>query len=369
MEEPPARRLAVGLKRSAKYFLAACFYYSGLTGLLLARRLRSSKAALILGYHGVQNGATSILSRGHSLKNIAGLLSFLSRHLRPLSLEQIVVPLNEGENPPPGFVLTFDDGLVNNVSLAIPLIKRMRIPATFFVPAGFVGSREDPWPILVREIVYAWPQPTIPAEPGLWPALYLEGDASRFVASHRIKQALKRHEDRRGEVLGRLARPCGSPRAPEGDRVVDVELLRKMVDAGLTVGAHSRSHPILSGLDSSKAEEEITGSRRDLQEILGAEVLDFAYPNGRFPDFDETTRTLVKEAGYRCALTTEPGTVVTGDDPFALRRCMPQDVPAFLTSFDLLLRVWNDGRRPADGRQPLGRRKSQLSLPSVEETM
>jgi len=370
LEEPHARRLAVAIKRSAKYFLAACFYCSGLTGILLAWRLRTSKAALIVGYHGVQNGTASLLSRGHSLKNITGLLAFLAKHLRPLALDEVVGALIQSKSPPPGFVLTFDDGLVNNVSLAIPLVQSMRIPVTFFVPAGFVGSPEDPWPILVREIVYAWPRPTIPAEPGLWPSLFLEGDAGRFAASHRIKEALKGCEGRRLEILGRLALPSGGfPRAPEGDRVVNPDLLRKMSGPGLSVGAHSRTHPILSGLDPEKAHEEIAGSRLDLQRLLGTEVLDFAYPNGRFRDFDETTHRLVQEAGFRCALTTEPGTVGAGDDPFALRRCMPQDVPAFLASFDLLLRVWNDRRRPADRMQPILSRKSYLSLPTIGEMM
>src|SRR5262245_64776330 len=93
LEEPHARRLAVAIKRSAKYFLAACFYYSGLTGILLARRLRASQAALIVGYHGAQNGRASLLSRGHSLKNMAELLSFLSNHLRPLALAESVAAL------------------------------------------------------------------------------------------------------------------------------------------------------------------------------------------------------------------------------------------------------------------------------------
>ena len=368
LEVPTRRRLAVGVQRSAKYGLAAIFYYSGLTGLLLGKLLHAGKRALILGYHGVSDSPPILLSRGHALQNVEALLRFLSRHLPCFPLSRIAGALQNGEAPPPGFAVTFDDGLVNNVLLAIPLLERMGIPATFFVPSGLIGFQQDLWPVQVREIAYAWREAAIPAEAGLWPELPVRDEEGRYVAVHRMKQALKRNQSRRGELLAELARKGqGAPRPPEMDRVVDGDLLRRMVQPGYSVGAHSRTHPILSGINPTEAREEIAGSRRELEQLLGVEVLDFAYPNGRFSDFDQTTRELVAEAGYRCAVTTEPGTVRRGDDPLALRRCMPEDVPTFLASFDLLLRIWKDRRRPADGSRPVGNRTSHLPPPDAED--
>jgi peptidoglycan/xylan/chitin deacetylase (PgdA/CDA1 family) len=142
-----------------------------------------------------------------------------------------------------------------------------------------------------------------------------------------------------------------------------------MLQPGFAVGAHSRSHPILSGQEPSKAREEILGSRQDLERLVESAVLDFAYPNGRYADFNDTTRRLVAESGYRCAVTTEPGTVIQGDDVFALRRCMPENVPAFLAAFDLLLCAWKDRRRPADGAQPVADRPSYLHSRSAGEAI
>ena len=84
--------------------------------------------------------------------------------------------------------------------------------------------------------------------------------------------------------------------------------------------------------------------------------------------YHDMTRRLVAEAGYRCAVTTEPGTVIRGDDVLALRRCLPENVPAFLAAFYLLIRVWKDRRRPADGTQLVADRFSYLQPESVGDS-
>ena len=367
-EAPEGKRLPAILKRISKIVLAALAHASGLTGPLLRRLLRSKSSAIVLGYHGVCREAGGLFDSGHAVANVSALLRYLSRHLRPLPLEALAGPVARGEAPPPAsFAVTFDDGLVNNVTLAIPMLKALGLPATFFVPSGLVGSPRDLWVASLREVIRTWPGDFLPPEPGLWPALPLQGEGTRYTALHRIKKVLKAHEGRREEVLARLCRKSGviSP-LPEEDRVVGPELLPELVQPGLSVGAHSRSHPILSGLDPERAREEIAGSRQDLERLLGTKVRDFAYPNGGFADFNETTRRLVAEAGFRCALTTEPGTVRAGDDALALRRCMPENVPAFLASFDLLIRAWKDRRRPADGTLPLERRVSFLGRVAAE---
>jgi len=311
----------------------------------------------------------TLFARGHSLENLEELLLFLKRHFPAVPLLEILTPVSRGETPPTSFAVTFDDGLVNNVTLAIPLLRMLGIPASFFVPSGLVGSQDDLWIASLKEMLRTWPADRLPAESGLWPALPLRNARERYAAFFQVKQILKSNEGKREEILARWREMSGAVlRPPEEDRVVDAGLLRQMTQPGFTVGAHSRSHPILSGQVPSKAREEIFGSRQDLEGLVVCEVLDFAYPNGRFADFNDTTRRLVAEAGFRCAVTTEPGVVIQGDDVLALRRCMPENVPAFLAAFDLLIRVWKDRRRPADGTRPLGDRISDLQPEPVGDS-
>jgi peptidoglycan/xylan/chitin deacetylase (PgdA/CDA1 family) len=368
LESSPRARAAVRLRYLIKCLLAALCYHSGLTSWILSRIMRSDGAALILGYHGVSRDSRKLLSRGHALSNLREQLLFLRRSLRPVRLEEIIGPISRGEAPPAAtFAVTFDDGLVNHATLAVPLLEELGIPATFFVPSGLVDSGDDLWVSAVREMVYHWPGDRVASEPGLWPDLPLGNDAARYEAFFRMKQALKTNEGVRREVLERLARRAGGfHRPPEQDRVISAALLQKMVRAGITVGGHSRTHPILSGLGLEAAREEIKGCREDLERILGVSVVDFAFPNGRFGDFDESTCRLVAETGFRCAVITEPGMVRRGDDRLALRRCLPDNVPALLASFDLMTRAWQDRWRAADSSRPLTRRHSYLT-PSRSE--
>ena len=367
LESPPERRVVHGLKRLAKYLLAGVFHFLGLTGWLLRRLLVSRRSAVILGYHGIVETPADLFSAGHDISHVAAQLRFLKRHLRPVPLGEIAEAVSRGEAPAAGaFAVTFDDGLQNNVLFAIPLLRELSLPATFFVPSDFVDSSIDLWVTSLMELIRHWPEPILPAEPGQWPDLSVADEEGRYAAFIRIRESLKLNEEGRQKILDRLAvRIGGYRRPPEGERVVGKEMLLRMSQPDLTVGAHSRSHSILSRLDPARAAEEISGSRRDLEAILGRKVLDFAYPNGRFADLDERVCRLVAEAGYRCAVTTEPGTVRQGDDRLALRRCVPDNVPAFLAAFDLLVRTWTDCYRPADLAKPVGRRTSRAGNVSV----
>jgi peptidoglycan/xylan/chitin deacetylase (PgdA/CDA1 family) len=345
-----------------KYATAAVLYTAGLTGPLLRRMLKSRQTCLILGYHGTTDANPEYFSRGHAISHVRDLMCYLRRYLRPVPLEDIVLAVSRGESPPAAaFAVTFDDGLANNVALAIPMLQEFTFPATFFVPSAFVGSSRDLWVSTLRELVSRWRGSTIQELRGLWPLLPMADEQNRYAAYFRIKEVLKTQEGRRQEILDRLADEAGGYiRPPEGERVVGPEFLRRMMQHPFRVGAHSRTHPILSALEPESARSEIDGSRKDLEAMLGEPVLDFAYPNGRFPDLSDTTCRLVAEAGYRCAVTTEPGTVRRGDDRLALRRCLPGNVPAFLASFELLSRVWADRHRTGDLARPVDRRISYL---------
>lgn len=81
--------------------------------------------------------------------------------------------------------------------------------------------------------------------------------------------------------------------------------------------AHSLTHPILTALDEHVARHEIAGSKRELEVRLGRPVEAFSYPTGLF---GERERSLVAEAGFRLAVSCEPGVNDSGTDRLALRR-------------------------------------------------
>jgi peptidoglycan/xylan/chitin deacetylase (PgdA/CDA1 family) len=95
------------------------------------------------------------------------------------------------------------------------------------------------------------------------------------------------------------------------------DLAQLSKDGLISIGAHSRRHPALPSLPDDVAWSEIAGSKQDLEEHLGRESISFAYPAGMF---NERDLRMVREAGYRMAVTTEPGLNGPRQSPHALRR-------------------------------------------------
>jgi peptidoglycan/xylan/chitin deacetylase (PgdA/CDA1 family) len=96
-------------------------------------------------------------------------------------------------------------------------------------------------------------------------------------------------------VSGWLGRP--HPDA-SGTRILTADELRQLQATGIEIGAHSRTHPDLTSLDRAGARDELAGSRRELEEILGGAVDVAAYPYGRAT---ADTVAACAEAGFRAA--------------------------------------------------------------------
>ena len=89
--------------------------------------------------------------------------------------------------------------------------------------------------------------------------------------------------------------------------------------AGMEVGAHSRTHPRLSGCTDTELQNEVAGSKTDLETLTGSAISQFCYPYG---DFDERVSTAVKLAGFDAATTTQRGRARVGDNPMLFRRVL-----------------------------------------------
>ncbi len=100
---------------------------------------------------------------------------------------------------------------------------------------------------------------------------------------------------------------------------------------GVTIGAHTVSHPILARLAPDEARAEIEGSRDMIAAACGRRPLAFAYPNGKAEDYGGAVGRLVREAGFSCAVTTVFGVNTARTSPYELRRGGPweQQLPTF----------------------------------------
>ncbi len=101
------------------------------------------------------------------------------------------------------------------------------------------------------------------------------------------------------------------------DEMLAADELKEMINYGIEIGAHTKTHPRLTRISPDKAFNEIAASKKDLENLLGININFFAYPYG---DFNEEVAALVKKAGFLGACITKTGIVKRGADFFALKR-------------------------------------------------
>ena len=107
------------------------------------------------------------------------------------------------------------------------------------------------------------------------------------------------------------------PLGEAGEPMMDAAQVHEWIAAGNDIGSHTLSHPYLTRLSQRQAEEEITASRKKLQDLFSRPIDHFCYPYG---DWNEAVRDIVGAAGYKTACTTEAGVNTIESCPLSLKR-------------------------------------------------
>jgi len=270
-----------------------------------------------------------------------------------MSLHQLIQSLQRGTLPFRGVVITFDDGYVDNLYHAKPILEKYEIPATVFVTSGYVGQQREFW---WDEVDRLFLQPgtlpeslelTVKGKTYQWDlgkdAYYSEDEQKRdrnwhfyhkedprerhrlFSKFHEVLNPLSIKE--RWSVLEEIARWCGIGLEPRSThRIMSPEEVR-ILDQGelLEVGAHTVNHPVLSSLSVEEQRQEIERSKATLEEILGHSVVSFAYPHGSKADYTTDTVRIAMDSGFDCACSNFIGMVRQGCDFYQLPRILVYD--------------------------------------------
>lgn len=263
----------------------------------LMARLEQRRPALphhfqVLTYHRVLDGDA-----------FAAQVAFLADQYRIIGMETLLAAV-EGRRPLPrhALLITFDDAYQDFADVAWPILQHHGLPVTLFVPSGFAQEKAPAfwWDVVEHAFLH-----TERHEPLETPAgrLSLESAAQRRQAARRVKQYLwtvpparAPHEAERLTADLFVAPPRG--------RVLGWGALRRLAAEGVTIGAHTRSHPNLARLEREEARAEIAGSWHDLCTHLGSVAPVFAYPGGHYR---QETVSLVAEVGFKLAFTTQRG--------------------------------------------------------------
>lgn len=294
-----------------KSLIRNVFHAAG--GLALTRRMRAD-GVRILTFHR--------FPRAHS-ENLTAHCRYLRENYMPVALSAAVAALyGEISLPPQAVAVTIDDGYQDIAQVAGPIFREYAIPATVFLATGFIDRWTWLWVDQVRYVLTNSRQATTSLAGATYP---LATPAQREAAIAAWKEQAKAwSEAERLDALSalpvehRIEFPVACPPdiAP-----LSWDEVRSLRQHGFEFGAHTVTHPILSRLPNYVTlHREIAGSKQRIDEELKQDTAVFCYPNGRAVDISEDTRHVVREAGFRAAVTTMSGRSFRGDDPYLLRR-------------------------------------------------
>ncbi len=216
----------------------------------------SAPRITVLLYHRVCDDARDNLSVG--VAQFERQMRLLRKHCNVLSIEQVLASERLQRSRRPVVAVSFDDGYLDNYLNAAPILRRHRVPCSFYVSTGLVGSER------------CFP-----------------------------------HDQRRGNA------PIPT---------MSWEQLREMQTWGYTIGSHTVNHIDCVAEPEATVRQELLQSRADLKRELGRLDPIFAYPYGGRHQMNEAGRILVRKAGYQACLAAYGGSNIGAVDRWNVQR-------------------------------------------------
>jgi peptidoglycan/xylan/chitin deacetylase (PgdA/CDA1 family) len=284
---------------------------------------RGGRGLLILIYHRVLAAPDPLRSRTLCAPDFAAHMDLVASCFNVLPLSEALARLGSRSLPSRALSVTFDDGYADNLTVAAPIMLERGIRPTVFVATGYLDGGimfND----AITEAMRAAPQRLDLSDLGLG-LLEIPDVLARRAAIRALVAELKyRPAEERGPLAAEIFRRTGA--LPPRDLMLTTPQVKSLRDAGVEIGAHTATHPILTRLSPEAALEDIARSRQELEGILGDPVRLFAYPNGRpGEDYDRRHVEIVRELGFTAALSTAWGAAHPGCDPFQVPRVAPWD--------------------------------------------
>ncbi len=271
-----------------------------------ARRALGRSPPFILMYHRVADLKRDPWDLAVSPEFFAEQIEVVTRTRRPVTLAQLA-----SDRAPEGAVaITFDDGYIDMLIHAKPVLEKFDCPATMFIPTGLIGEKRDFWWDELGRLIFETPD-----LPG---SLRLETARSGiFVWEHGASGAQDRralHErlwkwllplthERRRDCLDQLAAQIGaSTGGSPHDRSMTADEVRRLLSDLIEIGGHTVTHPAMALLSAEEKRCEAIACQRGCEAILDKPARSFSYPHG---SYDEESVAALRIAGFSIACTTE----------------------------------------------------------------
>jgi len=256
-------------------------------------------------------------------------VTFYNQHFTVISVEQLIEMYNKNQPLDKKYALiTFDDGYIDNYSLAFPILKRLNTPAAFYIATDYLDDPHIPWWDEIAWIIRHSKQTVIKLSN--WNEAI---DIANLSVKHQIRailKAIKKDQSRTMEdKIQELSQVCDAEMPAEireSQLFVNWQQVEEMANSGMHIGSHTMSHNILSHLEDDAQHHEVSQSKSIIEKHIGKPVTSIAYPVGGSAAFNSKTINAAKNADYNVAFSFIPGieTELTKENQFQIHR-LPVD--------------------------------------------
>jgi len=273
-----------------------------------------------------------------SVENFHEQLLYLKENYEILRLEDEWVKKDK-----PAIVITFDDGYADNYQNALPILEDLKIPATFFITTGMIGSDKEFWWDSLERLILIPKE--FPSEIELqvngkthswnmssnntrinsteWNVLSEYELSSRcqfYKDLHILLKPLSNKE--RSKVLTAIANKSSQQeKVRSSHRTLSRDELVSMASSDcVTIGAHTRSHSQLSNLNILDQKDEILTSKQTIEKWLKQPVSVFAYPYGTKADYNLHSISICRKAKFLKVASNYPGQLHSWTNPMQIPR-------------------------------------------------
>jgi tetratricopeptide (TPR) repeat protein len=298
-----------------KELLANILFNSNLVNLF--KRLPLRNKLLILNYHRIRPNDpefSTAFDDGIYMVDAAEFarqIKWLKQNTLILSEQDFLGQYkNASFTPPqtsaPCVMITFDDGYLDNYTLAYPILKYYEVPAILFVATQMVHGRQIPWWDVISYLIKRCAKPSISLNGREFSMRSQRKEAINFFQLL-MKQEKYEHTK---YLLSELSEACEVELpAPElqNQEILTWEQIREMAQHRIAIGSHTHTHRVLSTLNPSAQKEEMILSKLIIEENIGQPVLSISYPVGEPHYITAETSIIASISGYSLGFTTNTG--------------------------------------------------------------
>ncbi len=252
---------------------------------------------------------------------------YLKNHYKIISLHKLIQLISSKEINKYKYkkvaIITFDDGYKDNYNYAFPIIKKNNIPVTIFLTANFISQDKLFWWDKVGYLLHHTHRDKITLDNLVF--FSLDTFKNKAISYLEITNKLKKIPNNdKLKYIDKIQHECNVsiPKGLGKSLLMTWDEVEKMSNQGVSFGAHTLTHPILTQISLEESETEIMSSKLKIESILKNKVQMFAYPNGDRYDFNDEIINLLQKNRFLCAVTTLKGSVMinNSEDVYKLRR-------------------------------------------------